>query len=294
MHPAYFVLILPPLFWAGNFVVGRDVVQSFDPVAFSFYRWFLAWLLIIPFTGLSVIRAWQDIKPNLPVLALLAATSVAAFNTLAYIGLQDTTATNGTLLNSLIPILILVLMRVFWKQPVGAMQWLGVLISFVGVLVILTRMDSTVLLAFSFNPGDLWVLVAVVIWSIYSILLRYRPKNLSAPVFLTLTITLGMLFLLPLQLFVSNDAPIWTSRTVFSIFYVAAFPSLLAYLCWNYGIRHLGADVAGQYTHLMPFFGAALAVLFLNEQLQLYHLVGGGSIALGIIFTVKHKIVSKG
>ncbi len=290
MHPAYFVLVLPPLFWAGNFVVGRDVVQQFDPISFSFWRWQLAWLLMVPFVAGPVWKQRHLIFKHLPILSLLALTSVTAFNTLAYIGLQHTTATNGTLLNSLIPIMIIILLKLFWGASIGVGQLIGVLLSFIGVLVILTQLDIQVLLDLSFNQGDLWVLIAVIDWSFYSIFLRYRPSELSAPVFLASTVTLGMLFLWPLFLFLPGVENIsWNSKAYWSVGYVALFPSLLAYLGWNYGIKHLGADVAGQYTHLMPFFGAALAILFLGEKLQAYHLLGGILIGIGIWLTIAHK-----
>ena len=281
----YLILLLPPLFWAGNFIVGRAIADDIAQISLSFWRWFLALVIIFPFVIKPLIQQWSIIKKNLAILALLALLSVTAFNTLAYIGLQHTSATNGTLLNSFIPIFILIISGLFFGEKITLRQILGVFISLFGVLIILSKLDIDVVKQLDFNVGDLWILVATLDWALYSIFLkRYRPEGLTALGFLGATMFLGVLILLPLFLLNPfNEAPlVLTQTTVFTLLYIALFPSIFAYLAWNYGIGKVGASTGGQFIHLMPLFGALMAVVFLNEQIQLYHLLGALAIASGL------------
>ena len=288
----YFILLLPPLFWAGNFIVGRAIADEVAPISLSFWRWFLALVIILPFVIKPLIQQWSIIKKNLPTLALLALLSVAAFNTLAYIGLQHTSATNGTLLNSFIPIFILIISGLFFGEKISLRQMIGVFISLLGVLIILSKLDIDVVKQLDFNVGDLWILVAALDWALYSIFLkRYRPAGLTALGFLGATMILGVLILLPLFLLNPfNEAPLVLNKTTIStLLYIALFPSIFAYLAWNYGIGKVGASTGGQFIHLMPLFGALMAVVFLDEQIQLYHLLGALAIASGLWLSMKHN-----
>jgi drug/metabolite transporter (DMT)-like permease len=281
----YFILLLPPLFWAGNFIAGRAIADQAAPISLSFWRWALALLIISPFIIKPILQQWAIIKRNIGALILLAVLSVTAFNTLAYIGLQYTTATNGTLLNSFIPIFILIISGLFFNESINLRQIIGVLVSLLGVLIILTKLDVTVIKQLSFNKGDLWILVGSLDWAIYSIFLkRYRPANLSALSFLGSTMILGLIILLPLYLLkpFNETGLIINQASILTLLYIALFPSIFAYLAWNYGISKVGASIGGQYIHLMPLFGALLAVIFLDEKIRLYHLLGGLSIAIGL------------
>ncbi|HIO92564.1 MAG TPA: DMT family transporter [Leucothrix mucor] len=288
----YLILLLPPLFWAGNFIVGRAIADQVSPVSLSFWRWFLALIIILPFVIKPLIQQWSIIKKNLPILALLALLSVTAFNTLAYIGLQHTTATNGTLLNSFIPIFILIISGVFFGEQINARQIMGVIVSLLGVFIILSKLDLALIKQLHFNKGDLWILVAALDWALYSIFLKhYRPEGLTALGFLGSTMILGLLILLPLFLLNPlNETPLLINQmTVSTLLYIALFPSIFAYLAWNYGIAKVGASTGGQFIHLMPLFGALMAVAFLNEQIQLYHLLGALAIASGLWLSMKHS-----
>ncbi len=286
----YFILLLPPLFWAGNFIAGRAIADQASPISLSFWRWALALLIILPFIIKPILQQWSIIKRNLGVLLLLAVLSVTAFNSLAYIGLQYTTATNGTLLNSFIPIFILIISGVFFNESINLRQIIGVMVSLLGVLIILSKLDIAVIKQLSFNKGDLWILVGSLDWAIYSIFLkRYRPTDLSALSFLGSTMILGLIFLLPIYLLNPfNEAGLLINQaSVLTLLYIALFPSIFAYLAWNYGISKVGASIGGQYIHLMPLFGALLAVIFLGEQIRLYHLLGGLAIAIGLWLSMR-------
>ena len=286
----YFILLLPPLFWAGNFIAGRAIADQASPISLSFWRWALALIIILPFIIKPILQQWSIIKRNLGVLLLLAVLSVTAFNSLAYIGLQYTTATNGTLLNSFIPIFILIISSVFFNESINLRQIIGVMVSLLGVLIILSKLDIAVIKQLSFNKGDLWILVGSLDWAIYSIFLkRYRPTELSALSFLGSTMILGLLFLLPIYLLNPfNEAGLLINQdSVLTLLYIALFPSIFAYLAWNYGISKVGASIGGQYIHLMPLFGALLAVIFLGEQIRMYHLLGGLAIAIGLWLSMR-------
>ncbi|MEB8432121.1 DMT family transporter [Cocleimonas sp. KMM 6892] len=282
---AYFILLLPPLFWSGNFVVGRAVADAHAPLGLSFSRWLLAFFLLLPFIIKPIWQQRHIIKAHFWGLVLLAFLSITCFNSIAYVALQYTTATNATLLNSFIPIFIFVISGVFFKEKINVKQVLGVLVSLLGVIAIITRLDIEVLQHLTINKGDLWMLLAALVWALYSILLKYlRPKEMSAMAFLGTLIIIGTIILYPVTLWNPLNEPdiTWNSEMLKAVFYIAIFPSIIAYLSWNYGLNKIGAAKGGQYIHLMPFFGAILAIVFLGETIQLFHLVGGCCIAMGL------------
>lgn len=291
----YLILLLPPLFWSGNFIIGRSVAEVVDPIALSFWRWGLALLILLPFVIKPIIRQRDLITQHLGRITALALLSISGFNTLAYIGLQYTTATNGTLLNSFIPIFIVIISTLFFKEQTTPRKILGVSISFTGVLIILTKLNLEVLMHLSINKGDLWILLATIVWALYSILLKYyRPAEMEALTFLGITTFIGTLLLIPLSLLFSDPtdfSALQNTDMQLKLLYIALFPSIVAYLAWNYGIQQVGASVGGQFIHLMPFFGAIMAVLFLDESIHIYHLLGGLGIAIGLWLSIwSHKV----
>lgn len=285
---AYLLLVFTVLFWVGNSVLARAIHLEYPPVTLAFSRWSLAMLLILPFALPRIRREWPVIRGNWPIILLLSVLGISCFNTLIYTGLQTTTATNTTLLHSMIPVLILVICRVFFRYAVSRRQWAGVLLSMTGVLVLLSQARLEALLKLQFNHGDLWIFVAVLDWALYSVLLRYKPIELSGIAFLGMTITVGALVLaLPAVLELGQGRlPHLTLQTSGTVLYMAIFPSILAYLCWNRGVAELGAPVAGLFIHLMPLFGLLMSVLFLGEQVQAFHLVGIALIFSGIYLAV--------
>jgi len=286
-------MLLPPLFWAGNFVVGRAVADQAAPIGLSFWRWFLATLILLPFVIKPMWQYRHIIKQHFWPLFILGVLSISSFNSLAYISLQYTTATNATLLNSFIPIFILIISGLFLKEKISYIQVLGVIVSLLGVVVILTRLDRAVIATLEINKGDLWMLLAALDWALYSILLKYlRPTALPPLPLLGVMMIIGTLVLIPvLMINPFDEEPIrWTPEMIKAIAYIAIFPSIISYLAWNYGIQKLGAAIGGQYIHLMPLFGALMAVIFLGEKIQLYHLVGAACIALGLWLSIhQHK-----
>jgi drug/metabolite transporter (DMT)-like permease len=281
----YLLLCLAPLFWSGNFIVGRAVHGVVPPVALAFWRWTGGLALVLPI-------AWPYLRRDLPtllrhwrVLLLLSAFGIAAFNTLVYLGLQSTTAINALLLQSAMPLIILLCSYLLFRERPRKMQLVGVLVSLVGVVAIASRGSLAVLLGVGFNIGDAWILAAVVSYALYSTLLRARPP-VHAASFLAASFALGALMLLPFLVWEERSGAVMPLgfTSLLAVGYVALFPGFLAYLCYNRGTELIGANRAGQFMHLMPVFGSALAIAFLGEVFQAYHALGIGLIALGIIF----------
>ena len=291
----YLVLLLPPLFWAGNFIVGRAFSAELGAITMSFYRWLLALCLLAPFAYSRVRQELPIILNHLPILTVLALLSVASFNVLLYLGLRDTEATNALLINSSIPVWIVLFGVLFYNDSLTLRRGLGILVSLLGVSFLIFSGQSQGLTA---NPGDLWVISSSIGWALYSLTLRKKPSGLSGLGFLAYIVLFGVCFNgLLLAINPLDEAPLpMTLDTLYAVGYVAIFASLGAYVCWNYGVGQLGAQVAGQYIHLMPFYGVLLASLFLNESLSYHHWVAGGLIATGLILALRqspHALASK-
>lgn len=278
------LLLLPPLFWSGNFVLARGMRADVPPVALAFWRWAGAFVLCLPF-------AWPHLRRDLPVLwrhrwvtLVLSATGVAAFNTMIYTGLQTTTALNAVLLQSAMPLFILVWGALLFRDRPGPAEVAGILVSMVGVVVIAGRGSVETLAGLSLNPGDVWVVGAVIAYAFYSALLRQRPV-VHPMSFLAVSFALGAAMLVPLYAMELGEGRhiVAGVPAALTLVYVAVFPSLVAYLAFNRGVDLVGSGRAGQFVHLMQVFGTLLAVVFLGEHLQTYHAVGIGLIAAGLL-----------
>lgn len=293
----YLLLVLCVLFWSANFVIGRFVAGEIEPIELAFFRWCGVFIVTLPFLLLHVRKLWAIFKANFAILLLLAFLGIACFNTLLYIGLQYTTATNALLINSSIPILILLFSFVILKKSISRIQMGGIVLSTLGVVFLVLKGDVGHLMNLRFNQGDFWVIGSSLCWAMYSVLVKFRPQAMSSFEFFISIVFLGVLMLLPFYL--SQGYTLereWGIITQYYgvIAYVVIFTSILSYYMWHKGIAQIGADRTGQFTHLMPVFGSFLAYLFLGESLKWYHLGGIVLIALGIYLSLfmKHKAQS--
>jgi drug/metabolite transporter (DMT)-like permease len=285
-NSAFLLLTMTALFWAGNSVVGRAARDLVPPVALAFWRWLVAFLIVL-------VVAWPQLKRDRAVLAahwkavlLLGLLAVAAFNTLLYSGLQYTTALNAVLMQSAQPPLILLAGFLLFGERARPAQIVGVLLSLFGVLAIVGRGDLATLLRLDLNLGDAIILGAVLVWVLYSVLLRWRPQ-VHALSFLAVTFAIGWIAILPLyaaELAAGRRiAPV--PGSAMALAYVALFPSLIAYAFFNRGVELIGAGRAGVFLNLMPVFGSLLAVGFLGERFTAAHAVGILLISGGILLT---------
>ena len=280
----YLLLTLTSLFWAGNIVLGRYIAGKVPPVTLSFVRWTGAFLLLIGFAWPHLRRDWPAIRASLPRLAFMALTGVVSYNTLAYWGLQYTEALNALLIQSTGPLLIAVWSLVLFRDVLTGRQALGVLVSLAGVATIVTRGDLQALLQIRLNVGDLGILVAISIYGLYSAVLRLKP-DLHWLSFLAVTIAIGVVMLAPASLWELSLGRTLTldGATFATLAYMIVFPSTLAYVFFVRGVELIGANRAGPFFHLMPLFGAALAILFLGERPQPFHAVGFALVLAGVV-----------
>jgi len=283
VHPAL-LLALAQLLWAGNFVLGRAVAAHVPPVALSFLRWSVALLVLLPLSWRELRRGWPVVRRSLGILVPLGILGVGNFNTLVYVGLHQTTATNAALLNSACPASILAVGPLLGAPRPGARQALGIATSLLGVLAIVTRGEPAALLALRLNPGDLWVLGAVLSWAIYTVLLARRPAGLHPMALLTVLVMIGLLWIAP---FAAAEAwggarVAWDGATAATLGYVGLMASVVAYAAWNQGVAELGSARAGAFIHLLPVFASLLAAVLLGESFHAFHAVGIGLVLLGV------------
>lgn len=279
----YVLMILPPLFWAGNAIVGRIAAGEISPYALAFWRWVLALVLLLPFSMNGVMTHWATIRRHWLFLIIVGCLSVGSFNVLLYVALETTTAINATLVGASMPLVIMVLSLFILKEPLGLWRSVGLVLSLFGVAMVIARGEIGVLLTLDLHLGDGLMLVAVLSWALFSVLIKAFPIKLPPMVFLTVQIAGGMILVGPLYAvalaFGGGALPVtWSSIGI--VVFTALGPALAAFFLWNKGVHALGATVAGFYINLVPLFTAVLAALLLNEVFAWYHAAG-----LALIFT---------
>ena len=288
---AYLLLSLASLFWSGNFVVSRALVATTPPIAMAFWRWTIAFLVMAIVAWPHLRKDWPLLKQQWLLVFVLGALGTGAYNALTYIGLQTTTSINGLLMQSVMPMLIFVVAFLIYFEVPTKRQLLGIILSFTGVAFIASHGHLLSLAQLQINPGDLWLLSAVIVYCFYSVLLRKRPK-VHPLSFLMASFAAGALVLLPFYLhehLTQGHFPVNLDTTL-GLIYLVIFPSFLSYLCFNRGVELIGAGRAGGFIHLMPVFGSVLAMVFLGERFESYHLWGAVLIAIGLVIaTLKRK-----
>jgi drug/metabolite transporter (DMT)-like permease len=282
--PPYVLLALATLFWSGNFILGRAVSARIPPVGMAFWRWVGALAVLLPLSYPRLKEQWPLLRGSWKTVVPLGILGVGSFNTLVYVGLHDTTATNAVLLNSACPAFIAGITFLVRGQRATRRQGTGILVSLLGVTAIVSRGAPQALLSLSFNPGDLWVLTAVLCWAVYTVLLDRRPAGIHPMAFLTVLVGIGVAWLAPLYAVeIARGARMTPDAVTFgSLAYLALLPSLASYVFWNQAVGEVGPTRAGAFLHLMPAFGSLLAVLLLGESFRLYHLLGIGLILAGV------------
>jgi len=288
----YSFLVLCVLFWSGNFVLGRFVKDDIQPLELAFFRWLFVLIIISPVLLLNFSKLLKIVKQNFWIVLVLSILGITFFNTILYIGLTMTTSTNALIINSSIPILILVLSFFILKQNITTSQTIGILLSTFGVLFLVLQGKFENILSLEFNEGDIWVIVSSLIWALYSVLMKFKPKEFNDVEFFAVIVFFGFIVLLPIYFYqgyeLSHELELLKSNYLVFI-YVSVFASTLSFYFWHYGIDKIGASKTGQFTHLMPLFGAFLAHIFLGEVLETYHILGMILIFIGIYLSSFYK-----
>ena len=289
---AYLFLILTTLFWAGNFIVGEQA-SRFDipPFTLNFYRWTFAWLILAPFTIKEIIEKKDHIIENIKLIIVLGITSITIFNSIVYYSLNFTQVISGVLMISTIPVMIIVFCWMLKIEKSNVYQILGVIFSLLGVVVIITKADLVILLNLNFNRGDLWMVVAMFSWAMYSALLRKKKLEISQLSLLQIIISAGLVFLFPAYLIELSLGYKTSIHLPFILIltYVVLFPGLASFIFWIKGISIIGSNRAGIFLHLIPIFSTIMAIIILKEKFMFYHLIGALLIVTGIILSSKGR-----
>ena len=287
---AYLLLFLTTLFWSGNFIVGKAAsMYAIPPFSLNFYRWLFAWLILLPFTFKEIIKKKDYILSNSGFFIILGITSITIFNSIVYYSLNFTQVISGVLMISTIPVMIIFISSLLKIEKTNIFQIFGVILSLTGVIFIVTKADIEILITLNFNKGDLTMIVAMFSWATYSALLKKKKYELTQISLLQIVITFGLAFLIPIYFIemsmgylIKLGKPFYLTLT-----YVVLFPGLASFFFWIKGISIIGANRSGIFLHLMPIFGAIMAMIIFGEKFMFYHFLGAIFIFMGIILSNK-------
>ena len=288
------MLILATLFWAGNFIVGKAAfVENIPPMSLVFFRWSLVWLILLPFTYKDILRFKRIIFKNLPLLFFLALMSVGLFNSFTYLALVYTQVINASLFNTAIPAMIILLCFIFKIENTNRFQIMGLILSVIGILSIITKLDLYILLSLDFNKGDIIMIGGVISWGLYSSFLKKKKFDLPLLTLVHILCTFGLLFILPQFLFELSQGKVirFDINLGYILIYLALFPSIGSYYCWAGAVSIIGANRAGIFLSLIPLFSTILAIAFFNEKFYFFHFIGSVLIVLGLFLSNK-KIIN--
>ena len=287
---AYTMLVCATLFWAGNFMVGKlAYLENIPPMSLVFFRWLLVWIILLPFTYKVVLKNKDIILNNLPLLFFLALTSVGLFNSFTYLALVHTQVINASLFNTAIPAMIIFLCFLLKIEKTNKFQIFGLIISVLGILAIITKLDLKILLSLNFNKGDLIMVGGVITWGLYSSFLKKKKFILPLLTLVHVLCTFGLIFILPQFLYeLSQGLTVkFDTNLGYTLIYLALFPSIGSYYCWAGAVEIIGANRAGIFLSLIPFFSTIMAMFFFNEQFQFFHIIGSILIVLGLFLSNK-------
>ena len=287
---AYLILILTTIFWSGNFIVGKAAsTYEIPPFSLNFYRWFFAGLILLPFTFKELIEKKKYIFDNIIFFTILGVTSITIFNSIVYYSLYYTQVISGILMISTIPVWIIFISSILNIEKTNIFQIIGVVFSLTGVIFIITKADLQIIKNLDFNKGDLSMVVAMFSWAVYSALLKSKKYEISQFALLEVVIITGLIFLTPIyfiEMYLGNVI-VLGMPFILTLTYVVFFPGLASFIFWIKGISIIGANRAGVFLHLMPIFGAIMAMIIFNEKFMYYHILGAIFIVAGITLSNK-------
>ena len=284
------MLVCATLFWAGNFTIGKFAyLENIPPYSLAFLRWCLVWMILLPFTYKEISKLKDNIKKNLSLFFILGFTSVCIFTSFTYNALNYTQVINASLFNTAIPVTIILVCFLLKIEKTNIFQISGLLISVLGILAIITKLDLSILLTLNFNKGDLFMIVAIIAWGIYSAYLRKQTFDVSLLALVHIICSFGLMFLLPLFILdlVQGKTIEMSSNLFYILIYIAIFPSIGSYYCWAGAVSIIGANRAGIFLSLIPLFSTIFAILFFNEKFLFFHFIGSFLIILGLFLSNK-------
>ena len=287
---AYTMLILATLFWAGNFTIGKFAyTENVPPYSLAFFRWILVWIILLPFTFKEIPKIKTEVKNNLSLFFILGFTSVGIFSAFTYNALNYTQVINASLFNTAIPVSIILVCFLLKIEKTNIFQISGLIVSVLGILAIITRLDLNILLTLNFNKGDIYMIIAIISWGIYSAFLKKKTFDISLLSLVHVVCTFGLIILLPAFLFelAQGKTTGLNSNLIFILLYIAIFPSIGSYYCWAGAVSIIGANRAGIFLSLIPLFSTIFAMIFFNEKFLFFHFIGSVLIILGLFLSNK-------
>ena len=284
-YSAYLFLVLATFCWSGNFIVGKfATVYEIPPLTLNVFRWISVWFILIPFTYKEIFENLPYIKKNWLVISFMGVITISTFNSVVYFALNYTQVINAVLMLSAIPAATIVLSSLMKIEETNIFQLLGLVLSIIGIGSIISNGDIQKIISLDFNKGDMWMLVCVITWSLYSTLLKKNNFKFSQFTLIQLMVSVGILFLIP-QFFYEKSIGLELSldkNFILILIYVAIFPAIAAYYFWQKGIEIIGPNRASMFIQLMPLFSAVMAIIIFKEKFELYHFVGAIFILSGI------------
>ena len=290
---AYIFLLLTVTFWAGNFVVGKFAsLYEVPPFSLNFYRWFFAWLILAPFTIPEIIKKKDYIISNYKLFIVLGVTSITIFNSIVYYSLNFTQVISGVLMISTIPVMIMFFSSILKIEKTNIFQVIGVILSFLGVIIIITKANFEILKNLNFNKGDITMVIAMLSWALYSTLLKKQKYEISQLSLLQVVMSFGLIFLIPIYFIEYQLGFRITLEKPFILIlsYVVLLPGLASFILWIKGISIIGANRSGVFLHLMPIMSAIMAMIIFNEKFMFYHMLGACFIITGILLSNKKAL----
>ena len=278
------------LFWSGNFIIGKfSALFQVPPFTLNFYRWFLVWLILFPFTFSEIKNNLLFIKSNFTILFVLGITSISSFNSIVYYSLNFTQVINAVLMLSAIPVLTILISNFLKIDQIKILQVLGLCLSLIGVVIIISKGNFEIIKNLYFNKGDLWMLLAALSWSIYSAFLKKIQLPFSQFSLIQVISTIGLIFLLPQFFYEKSQGSelVFNLPTLFILSYVVFFAAIGAYYCWQKAVSIIGPSKSTMFVQLIPLSSAILAIIIFKETFQLFHLFGALFILSGIYLSNK-------
>ena len=276
--------------WSGNFIVGKfATLFEIPPLTLNTFRWISVWLILIPFTFKEIYNNFTYIKKNFLVIGFMGVITISTFNSVVYFALNYTQVINAVLVLAIIPAVTIVLSSLMKIEKTNSFQIFGLFLSIIGVASIISNGEVQRIISLSFNNGDLWMLVCVLSWALYSTLLKKNKFKLSQFSLIQIMVSVGILFLIP-QYFYEQSIGLelnFNKAFFLILFYVVVFPALAAYYCWQKGVEIIGPNRATMFIQLMPLFSAVMAIIIFKEKFELYHFVGATFIVSGIYLSNK-------
>ena len=285
LYSGYTLLVLALLMWAGNSIIGRlSADEDMSPLALNFWRWSCASVFFLVFFGRATWRQRRQIIAAWKFVLVFGLLSIVGFNVVFYTALQKSTVVQVTLIQSVLPVLVLLLGYVFLRQAIGLRQWWGVVFSISGAALIVLRGDPAVLKTLRLNEGDIWALISVSLWAFQAFLIRWKPGEIDIMPFMTSISLLGVVAMAPFYVIEVGQTGglVITNTSLLFILYLGLMASFVGTTCWNEGAYRAGGSRAGYFGNLFPIFASGLAILLLGESLHWYHVASAVLVLAGI------------